>query len=226
MADGERRWAELAARIQDLALPAAERRAALEELGAALRPVMRTSAAGAVASEMLELDIYEWAWSAPWNELSAYVALGDLKDYSDAADLMASGFAAHKVAFALFDGWGCREHPEWRHRAHDGMYGRVASCAGFAAEVLAQGEGPESDGVMTRLKEVSHAAGVAWRSDEPQGGLLCTVCRVIEFGGHPAALREIVAAPVNSGGLEAVATSLREADVSSSDLYLTLVCAA
>ena len=48
MADGERRWAELAARIQDLALPVAERRAALGELGAALRAVKMSPCWGIV----------------------------------------------------------------------------------------------------------------------------------------------------------------------------------
>ena len=78
----------------------------------------------------------------------------------------------------------------------------------------------------TRIKDVAHATGVGWTSDEPVGPQLATAYGVIFFSRHPAALREVITAPVNSGGLEAVAVSLQEAEICSANLYSAIVCSA
>ena len=97
---------------------------------------------------------------------------------------------------------------------------------GFSAEVIAQSEGVESDAAMGRIKDVAHATGVGWTSDEPVGPQLATAYGVVFFSRHPAALREVIAAPVNSGGLEAVAVSLQQAEICSANLYAAIVCSA
>jgi hypothetical protein len=224
MAGGEQRWAELSARAQDLALPGSERRAVFKELHEAIAAVIRTSEAPTAANKLLDLGVMEWAWVNPYSDIVTYIALGDLQGHADVKDMLTTAFAAIRAGFALFDGWGSHEHPEWRHRVHDGMYAAIKSkVAGFAAEV-ARGGGIESDDVMARLKVAAQATGAAWNSAETaQGASLCTNLTVLVFGNNPVAMHETIAPAIDCGAWETVATALQEAELCSTGLYLSLI---
>eukprot|EP01052_Picozoa_sp_SAG31_P031401 SAG31_NODE_3321_length_4417_cov_2.056508_5_plen_555_part_00 len=227
MADSEPRWAELSARAQDLGAPSAERFEAQEALEKAIRTAIHTSAAPAVASEMLRLGVAEWAWRIPLIELISYVALGDLKSYADLAELLRDLFGKMKVMFALTDSFGSRGHPEWAHRVHDALYGKIKGLMGAFEELLSKSEGPETGAVLCRTKQVASASCAELSNDGGQriSGAAAIFGLILPFAAFPLARRAVMTTVID-GMLDSMIRALQDDPLGTANQYVQVVAPA
>jgi hypothetical protein len=225
----EQRCEELFAQVLDESVPVAERQAACKELDNTARSVSRTDAMDAVAAKLLDLQISEWLFVTPNTEVLAYVASGEGKGYADVAELFLFAHMRWGAHFAISNGWGSHDHPEWRHRAHDMFYTKIPSLQVACAELC--GDRAETPAVLGRMKTWGQASAAALCTSGDAtvqaGALLSAAAFLVTCAHFPAARREAAEAYVgNSDVFQAIIRRLQEAPLDSCDLYLTTVAMA
>eukprot|EP01043_Picozoa_sp_COSAG02_P050774 COSAG02_NODE_5261_length_4489_cov_10.826879_4_plen_366_part_01 len=232
MSEVEQRCVELNAQIQDKTLSIAERQAAAAELADAVKSVSRTDAAAVATavSKLLDLRaISDVLFVPPALEIIAYVASGEVEGYTDADELFTFSHARLGALFALYDGWGSHDHPEWYHRAHDAAYSTIPTIV--ASSLQQFGDRADTAAVLRRAKEWGQtsgtavcASGDASNTSMQVGAIASVALFMIGLSRTPLARREAADGFLDSSGvLEAITLRLQEASVNSCDLYVATV---
>ena len=217
---------QLGERARDGASPS-ERKEAMLELAPLLRAAARDPAAApAATAQMLALDLMQWTLTRHTTALLVYVGGGELHGYADAAELASCTVAATQCMLGLFDGWGCRDHPQHRHDLQNAFYSSFPAMNALTVEQVARGGGPDSEPMHARLKELAQLT-VDGSFFTPHGGIGIMCIVGMYFNGPNAKLGRSAAEVLVFGGVfEAAASALRESPLDSLEIYTVPVSAA
>lgn len=230
MSEFERRCVELNAHIQDKTLSISERQAAAAELADAVKSVSRTDAAAAATavSKLVDLGVMRDVLFAPPSfDIIAYVASGEVEGYANVDELFTFSHVRLGALFALYDGWGSHDHPEWYHRAHDAAYSTIPTVIAYAMQQL--GDRADTAAVLNRAKVWGQTSAAAFcasgdATNMQVGAMASPAVFMIGLARSPAARREAADAFLDTSGvLEAITLRMQEAPVNSCDLYIATV---
>jgi hypothetical protein len=224
---------------QDDQLTGAERTARLLKLDPLLRATCRGGGTGAAAAaEQLLAAGFANHFAAAIVDLFEFVLKGDLKGCSNAADVVALHAARAGAYMTITDGQGNRNHQDWRHTVHDGLYSKIPGIrAAVGVQIAAAGASDGLDGrqhlIDERLTAVCATLGGMISGGKLAGAMGAATqaaMMVVSMAGSAAAepvlekaMRVLV---LEAGVLEASAAAMQTEPLDSVDMYIACVCPA